>query len=98
MSASWPGSELIPGNCFGTFKLPDPVAFVAARGEGATIWSIDGRKFTDFVLGSGPMIIGHAHPRVVAAIEERAGRGASFNAMNAIGRRVVRGFAYFGAP
>src|SRR5262249_56443911 len=95
MSASWPGSELIPGNCFGTFKPPDPVAFVAARGEGATIWSIDGRKFTDFVLGSGPMIIGHAHPRVVAAIQEQAARGTTFYAMNDIAPRLAARIADF---
>jgi glutamate-1-semialdehyde 2,1-aminomutase len=89
MSANRPGSEFIPGNCFGTFKLPDPVAFVAVRGEGATIWSDDGRKFTDFVLGSGPMILGHAHPRVVAAIQEQAARGTTFYAMNDIAPRLA---------
>jgi glutamate-1-semialdehyde 2,1-aminomutase len=89
MSANRPGLEFIPGNCFGTFKLPDPVAFVAARGEGATIWSDDGRKLTDFVLGSGPMILGHAHPRVVAAIQEQATRGTTFYAMNDVAPRLA---------
>ena len=95
MSANRPGSEFIPGNCFGTFKLPDPVAFVAARGEGATIWSDDGRKLTDFVLGSGPMILGHAHPRVVAAIREQAARGTTFYAMNDIAPRLAARIADF---
>jgi len=74
--------SLIPGACFGTFKLPDDLAFVAAKGEGATIWSTDGRAFLDYVLASGPMVLGHAHPRVVEAVREQAARGTSFYTMN----------------
>jgi glutamate-1-semialdehyde 2,1-aminomutase len=79
----------IPGNCFGTFKLPEEVAFVAARGEGTTLWTTDGRQLIDFVLGSGPMLIGHAHPRVVAAIAEQAARGTTFYAMNDVAPRLA---------
>ena len=39
-------AELIPGNCFGTFKLPDEVAFVTDRGEGSNLWTTDGRRGT----------------------------------------------------
>ena len=74
--------SVIPGSCLGTFRLPDEVAFVAARGEGATLWSTEGRAFVDYVLGSGPMVLGHAHPRVVAAVQEQATRGTTFYAMN----------------
>jgi len=39
------------------------------------LWSSDGREFIDFVLGSGPMVLGHAHPRVVAAVQAQVARG-----------------------
>jgi glutamate-1-semialdehyde 2,1-aminomutase len=79
----------IPGNCFGTFKLPDEVAFVAARGEGSRLFTTDGRALIDFVLGSGPMAIGHAHPRVVAAVQEQVARGTTFYAMNDVAPRLA---------
>src|SRR5262249_59388523 len=53
------------------------------------------RKLTDFVLGSGPMILGHAHPRVVAAIQEQAARGTTFYAMNDIAPRLAARIADF---
>lgn len=84
-----PAIDIIPGNCFGTFKLPNPVAFVAARAKGASLWTTDGREFVDCVLGSGPMMIGHAHPHVVAAIQEQAVRGTTFYAMNDVAPRLA---------
>ncbi|MFI4986500.1 MAG: aspartate aminotransferase family protein [Alphaproteobacteria bacterium] len=84
---------VIPGDCLGTFKLPDEVAFVAARGAGASLWATDGREFIDFVLGSGPMVIGHAHPRVVAAIQEQAARGTTFYTMNDVAPRLAERIA-----
>lgn len=81
--------DVIVGNAFGTFKLPDEVAFVVARGEGATVWSTGGRQYIDFILGSGPMLIGHAHPRVVAAIQDQATRGTTFYAMNDVAPRLA---------
>lgn len=81
--------DVIVGNAFGTFRLPDEVAFVVARGEGTTLWSTDGKQFIDFVLGSGPMLIGHAHPRVVSAIQDQATRGTTFYAMNEVAPRLA---------
>jgi glutamate-1-semialdehyde 2,1-aminomutase len=81
--------DVIPGACFGTFRLPDEVAFVTDRGEGGCLWTTDGRRLIDFVLGSGPMMIGHAHPRVVSAIQEQAVRGTTFYAMNDVAPRLA---------
>jgi glutamate-1-semialdehyde 2,1-aminomutase len=72
----------LAGNCLGSFKLPDDVAFTIARGAGAHVWDTDGRRFYDYVMGSGPMALGHAHPRVVAAICEQAARGTHFYHVN----------------
>lgn len=81
--------DFLPGRCFGTFKLPDEVTFVATHGKGPRIWTTDGRSMVDFVLGSGPMVLGHAHPRVVDAIREQAARGTTFYAMNDMAPRLA---------
>jgi glutamate-1-semialdehyde 2,1-aminomutase len=83
------GSSAIPGDCFGAFKLPDEVAFVVSRGEGSRVITTDRRTLIDFVLGSGPMVLGHAHPRVVAAVQEQMARGTSFYAINDVALRLA---------
>ncbi len=49
-----------------------------ARGEGARIWDADGNCYLDYVGSWGPLLLGHAHPDVVAAIEDAARGGTSF--------------------
>jgi glutamate-1-semialdehyde 2,1-aminomutase len=51
-----------------------------ARGAGATIYDVDGNAYLDYMGSWGPMILGHAHPRVVAAIQDAATRGTSYGA------------------
>jgi glutamate-1-semialdehyde 2,1-aminomutase len=50
------------------------------RGEGAYITDVDGNRYIDYVLSWGPLVLGHAHPRVVAAVAEAASLGTSFGA------------------
>ncbi|GBD35622.1 Glutamate-1-semialdehyde 2,1-aminomutase [bacterium HR36] len=50
------------------------------RGQGAYIWDIDGNRYIDYVGSWGPLILGHGHPKVIAAIEEAARQGTSFGA------------------
>jgi glutamate-1-semialdehyde 2,1-aminomutase len=56
----------------------DPI-FVAS-GEGAEIVDVDGNRYVDFVSSWGPLIAGHAHPRVIEAVRAAATRGTSFGA------------------
>lgn len=51
-----------------------------SRGEGSRIYDEDGNCFIDYVCSWGPLILGHAHPEVIAAIEETAKRGTTFGA------------------
>ncbi len=51
-----------------------------ARGEGAWLEDADGNRYVDLVLSWGPLILGHAHPEVVAAVREAAGRGTTYGA------------------
>jgi glutamate-1-semialdehyde 2,1-aminomutase len=50
------------------------------RGEGAELVDVDGNRYVDYVCSWGPLIAGHAHPDVLAAVEEAARRGTSFGA------------------
>jgi len=50
------------------------------RAEGAYLYDVDGNRYVDYVLSWGPLILGHAHPRVVAALAEAAARGTSYGA------------------
>src|SRR3982074_2891411 len=51
-----------------------------ARGKGSTIWDVDGNRYIDYRCWWGPRIGGHAHPGVVAAIQDAATRGTSYGA------------------
>ncbi len=51
-----------------------------ARGEGAELIDVDANRFIDYVCSWGPLIHGHAHPQIVAAVAEAAARGTSFGA------------------
>src|SRR5205814_8883453 len=54
-----------------------------ARGEGAELIDVDGNRYVDYVCSWGPLIHGHAHPHVLAAVNEAAARGTSFGAPTA---------------
>jgi glutamate-1-semialdehyde 2,1-aminomutase len=64
------------------------------KGQGAIVTDADGREYIDFLGSWGPLIVGHAHPRVVAAIRDQAGRGTTFGAPTELetelAKRVVR--------
>ncbi|HEU5110270.1 MAG TPA: aminotransferase class III-fold pyridoxal phosphate-dependent enzyme, partial [Micromonosporaceae bacterium] len=49
-----------------------------ARGEGPWLFDVDGRRYVDLVCSWGPLLLGHAHPEVVAAVAAAAARGTSF--------------------
>lgn len=49
-------------------------------GKGSKIWDIDGNEYIDFVSSYGPLILGHAHPRIVEAVTKAAEKGTSFGA------------------
>ena len=54
-----------------------------ARAAGAKIYDVDGREYIDYVASWGPMILGHAHPQVVQALQQAAERGTSYGAPTA---------------
>ena len=73
--------ELFPGGVSSPVRAFGGVGgepFVVERGEGARIWDVDGNEYIDFVLSWGPLILGHAPPIVLDALEETMRRGTSF--------------------
>jgi glutamate-1-semialdehyde 2,1-aminomutase len=72
-----PGGVNSPARAFGA--VGGQPLFIA-RGEGPYLFDIDGNRYLDYVGSWGPLILGHAHPRVVRAVEEAMRRGASFGA------------------
>ncbi len=73
----FPGGVNSPVRAFGAVGGEPP--FVV-RGEGATLWDADGNRYIDYFGSWGPMILGHAFPLVVEAIQQAAARSASFGA------------------
>ena len=58
--------------------LPQELQPIVARGEGSRFWDVDGKEYIDYVMGSGPLILGHAHPEVVEAAEKQAAAGSQY--------------------
>ncbi len=75
--------QLIPGGVNSpvrAFRAVGGTPRFVARGEGAYFYDADGKRYIDYVGSWGPLILGHAHPKVVAAVAERARAGLSFGA------------------
>lgn len=58
--------------------------FIAARGEGARLWDADGNEYIDYVLSWGPLVLGHAAPIVLDALDATMRRGTSFGIPTAL--------------
>jgi len=72
-----PGGVNSPARAFGA--VGGTPLFIA-RGEGPFLFDLDGNRYLDFIGSWGPLILGHAHPRVLAAAQEAMYQGASFGA------------------
>ncbi|PZQ95278.1 MAG: aspartate aminotransferase family protein [Cereibacter sphaeroides] len=72
---------VLPAGGFGNF---DPAMFIR-EGKGSRVWDEDGREYVDYLIGSGPMLLGHGHPEVLEAIYEQLPRGMTFFANNSVG-------------
>src|SRR5947199_5917856 len=72
----------LPGGALGSARFPDELAFVVRRGRGSKVWDMSGREYIDYLLGSGPMILGHSHPAVVAAVRDQLENGTTYFMVN----------------
>ena len=69
---------VLPGGGFGNF---DP-SVIISHGKGSRIWTEDGAEYIDYLIGSGPMLLGHGHPEVLEAVIDQLPKGMTFFANN----------------
>ncbi len=77
--------EVLPGGVNSpvrAFKAVGGKPIALVKGRGAKVWDADGREYIDFLASWGPLILGHAHPKVVKAVEEEVWKGLSFGLTN----------------
>jgi len=77
---SWAGRArmVLPAGGFGNF---DPSIFIR-DGRGSRVWDEDDKEYVDYLIGSGPMLLGHGHPEVLEAVAGQLPRGMTFFANN----------------
>jgi len=75
-------AQVLPGGVLGSHRSGPGLEFVVREGRGAYLYDLDGRRYLDYLLGSGPMLLGHAHPAVVEAVERQMRRGTSYFLLN----------------
>ncbi len=77
--------KLMPGGVSSpvrAFKAVGGEPIIVSKAQGSRLWDVEGKEYIDFLMSWGPLILGHAHPRVVRAIEEQARRGLSYGITN----------------
>ena len=77
--------KVLPAGTFGNTVLD----IVIARGKGGHVWDVSGNEYVDFLLGSGPMLVGHCHPAVEAAVLEQLPNGTTFFVNNPHGIKLA---------
>ncbi|MBP6805346.1 MAG: glutamate-1-semialdehyde 2,1-aminomutase [Chloroflexi bacterium] len=85
--------ELLPGGVDSpvrAFKAVGGQPLFIQKGEGAYLTDVDGNRYVDYVLSWGPLILGHAHPRVVAALQTAVTRGTSYGAPSPLENELAR--------
>jgi len=75
-------ARVMPGGVLGNHRSGPGLEFVVREARGPHLWDTSGRRYIDYLLGSGPMLLGHAHPSVVAAVERQLSRGTTYMLLN----------------
>ena len=74
-------ANVLPAATFGNFDG----GIVIREGKGSHVWDEDGNEYIDYLIGSGPMLLGHGNEEVLDAVREQLGKGLTFFANNAAG-------------
>jgi glutamate-1-semialdehyde 2,1-aminomutase len=72
----------LPGGNGGNLALPKELEFLAHHGKGSHVYDVSGNEYVDWLMGSGPMILGHAHPVVTEAVIKAVELGSTFFTTN----------------
>jgi glutamate-1-semialdehyde 2,1-aminomutase len=86
----------VAGGVASSWQDSPPHAIYIDHGQGNRIWDVDGNEYLDFHLGYGAMVAGHAHPKIVEAVEKQVRRGTHFAqptpGLDAVGENLVDRF------
>jgi glutamate-1-semialdehyde 2,1-aminomutase len=72
-------TRYLPGGSTWQWSLPPDVTFIVDRGHGSRLYDTDGREYIDLAMGSGPLLLGHAHPSLVKAVQEQVAKGSQYH-------------------
>jgi glutamate-1-semialdehyde 2,1-aminomutase len=72
-------ARVLPGGTTHAARAYSPPLYVA-RAQGSHKWLVDGRMLVDYTMGHGALLLGHAHPAVVAAVQDQVARGTHYGA------------------
>ncbi|WP_371225984.1 aspartate aminotransferase family protein [Roseovarius sp. 2305UL8-3] len=73
--------SVLPAGGFGNY---DP-SVVIRKGQGSRVWDENGKEYIDYLIGSGPMLVGHNHPEVMEAVQKQFTDGVTFFTSNPAG-------------
>src|SRR5438132_6277577 len=74
--------RFIPGGCLGMIVLPADLRMVMVRGQGSKVYDAAGKEYLDYMLCSGPLLLGHCRTEVVEAVQRQAALGSTYFALN----------------
>ncbi len=77
-----------PSRSFDAVNRPYPI--VMARGQGAYLWDVDGNHYIDYLCAYGALLLGHAHPRIVQAVQEAMARGSVYGCLTELEIELAR--------
>ena len=75
-------AQYLPGGTGGNLSLPKELDFLVSHGKGSRVFDVSGNEYVDWLMGSGPMILGHAHPAVTEAVIKAVEGGSTFFTTN----------------
>jgi glutamate-1-semialdehyde 2,1-aminomutase len=75
-------TQAFAGGGTGLFVIPPELNLVVERGKGSRVWDVAGREYIDYHLSSGPVLLGHAHPAITAAVNARLPKGTTYYFLN----------------
>ena len=75
-------AQYMPGGTNGNLSFSEDLNFLVREGRGSHVWDVSGNEYVDWIMGSGPMILGHAHPAVTEAVVKAVEQGSTFFSTN----------------
>ncbi|MGH7785024.1 MAG: aminotransferase class III-fold pyridoxal phosphate-dependent enzyme, partial [Candidatus Binatia bacterium] len=74
--------KYMPGATLGVSYLPEHLRMVMVRGQGCKVYDVAGKEYIDYLLGSGPLLLGHSHPAIVNAVKQQLDQSSTFYVLN----------------